>query len=206
MRNFSRALLCGIAMAALTPFVAQAQVKPSETVASIPARVATYSASIAALVPAASTTDFFTLTGSATTVVRIKSVDCSGSSTANASNIITALLRSTADLTGTSTAPVAVPNDSSDGAATAVVAAYTANPGTLGTLVGAIHSGRLTTTTVATSSIETTPPLLWQFGTMNDKEPTLRGVTQVFALNGAATSFSAGTTLSCNIEWTESGT
>lgn len=50
--------------------------------------------------------------------------------------------RSTANTGGTATNPAAVPLDSTNGAATATVSAYTANP-TLGTSLGLIHANKL---------------------------------------------------------------
>jgi hypothetical protein len=48
-------------------------------------------------------------------------------------------------------------------------------------------------------------PWTQNYGLQNDKEDVLRGVNQIFALNANATSFAAGTSLDCWIEWTESG-
>lgn len=204
MRYLRRALLASACLMALVS-TAHAQGRPQSVAVNIPQRVATYHASITGLAPAASTTDFFTLTGSATAVVRVKYLECSGISTANANNLVTLLRRTTANTAGTATNPPAVPSDSNDTAATAVVAAYTANP-TLGTTVANafIRAGRLSTVTAATATVETTPPLFWAFGMQNDKEITLRGATQVLALNGAGVSFSAGAALNCDIEWIES--
>jgi hypothetical protein len=204
MRYLRRALLASACLIVLGS-AAHAQGRPQATSVSIPQRVSTYHASVTALAPAASATDFFTLTGSASAVVRVKYVECFGISTANANNLVNLLRRTTANTAGTSTATPIVASDTNDSAATAVVAAYTANP-TLGTTVANsfIRSGRLSTVAAATSTLETTPPLRWTFGAQNDKEITLRGATQVLALNGAGASFSAGAALSCAIEWTES--
>lgn len=166
-----------------------------------PLRRATYSAAITALAPASSATDFFTLTGSATTTVRVNRVECSGISTAAATASIEALRRSTADTGGTATNPTATPHDANDPAATAVVAAYTANP-TVGTLVGSLRAGKLTTNTAASSAFGTSS-LVWNFGDGQNEEVTLRGAAQQFALNGVGASFSSGTALQCAVTWTE---
>jgi hypothetical protein len=63
---------------------------------------------------------------------------------------------------------------------------------------------QLTTTTAASSPIETTPPFGWSFGLANDKEIVLRGATQMVALNANAVSFSTGTALACDVSFTES--
>lgn len=168
-----------------------------------PIQRSTYSATAVGLVPAASATDFLTLTGSATTTVRVIGVYCSGVSTAAATQSIVALTRSTADTGGTSTNPTKVPNDPNSPAATAVVAAYTANPASTGTLVGNVRAGYISTVTAASTAVPA-EPLNWFFGNQqSDQEIVLRGTTSVFALNAAGASFSAGTLLNCHISWTE---
>jgi len=204
--KFRLALLGTIGLLAAAP--AFAQPKPNSIVGTVPTKVATYSTAFVALAPAASATDFLTLTGSSTMVVRVKQVECFAIGTANASATVNAVVRSTADSGGTAVTPSssaggqAVPHDSADNAASATVAAYTANP-TTGTLVGIVRSGKLTNTTAASSTIESTPPLQWIFGQNFQKEVVLRGTGQVFALNGAGASFTAGAALNCSIEWTE---
>lgn len=173
-----------------------------QDIGTLPITRTTYSASIKALAPAASATDFFTLTGSATTTVRITKVRCTGLATATASNQVLGLIRSTADTAGTATNPAGVPHDSNNPAATAVVAAYTANP-TLGTLVGQIKAQYLGLDIAATTSIGM-PPLEWSFGFLpGEQEIVLRGAAQQFALNGNAASFAAGAAIDCNVDWTE---
>lgn len=167
----------------------------------LPARKATYSASIVALAPAASATDFLTLTGSASATVEVTHAECSGISTAAATATVEALLRSTADSAGTPSAMTAVPHDSTDPAAAGTVTAYTANP-TTGSLVGIVRAGKLTTNTAATSAF-VAAPLAWDFGSGENQTVVLRGATQVFALNGAGASFTAGSALNCAITWIE---
>lgn len=168
----------------------------------LPARRSTYSAIITALAPAASATDFFTLTGSATKTVRIQRAACSGISTAASVATVNALTRSTANTGGTATAPAASQHDSLAPAATATVAAYTANP-TTGTLVGSgLRSSKISLSTAASSAIGS-DHLEWMFGIGVAEEVLLRGVAQVFALNGAGASFAAGTSLNCSVQWTE---
>lgn len=167
-----------------------------------PSKRQTYSAAVTALAPAASATDFLTVTGSATAAVRIDRVSCSGISTAAATATVNALVRSTANTVGTSAAMTAVPHDSFDGAATATALSYTANP-TTGALVGVIRSGKLSTNTAATSAFGA-QTLTWDFNPYGpQQEVVLRGIAQVFALNGAGASFTAGTALNCDVTWTE---
>jgi hypothetical protein len=169
-----------------------------------PARTATYSATIVGLTPASAATDFLVIEGSATEVVRVKAVACTGVSTAAGSAIIKGDVMSTADTGGTSTAPTILQHDSNDIAPTATVLAYTANP-TLGTLNGVARIGILGTAITGGGSAVSMEPILWSFGWQNDKEIVLRGTAQEFSLNANAVSFPAGTALSCYIEWTESG-
>lgn len=188
------------ALFAALPAVAQT---PSQFVVTAPQRAATYSSSIATLAPAASATDFFTIVGSATTVVRVKKIGCTGVSTADGSAIVSLIKRSTANATGTSTSPAITPHDSILPAATAVVKAYTVNPGTLGTAVGTpLRVGLLGTRVAATAAGEN--GIRWDFGLQNDTDIVLRGVAQTLAMNNAGASFVAGAALSCTVEWTES--
>lgn len=205
-----RKLLLASALAAAFILPAAAQVGPGGSVVAIPARSPTYSAAIIGLAPAANATDFFTLTGAANKVISVKRVACSGISTAAATATITARKRSTANTGGTATAASAtvggqiVPHDSNDPASTATVQQYTANP-TLGTLVGVIRAGQITTDTAATSTIGAfgAGGIVWEFAEGTTRGVILRGAGQVFALNANATSFSAGTALNCSITWTE---
>lgn len=167
----------------------------------LPLKRRTYRASITGLAPVASATDLFTIYGSATNVVRVKWVKCSGISTANANYLVSLVKRSTADSGGSSTAPTLVPMDSSDSAATAVVAAYTGNP-TTGSAVGTIDTGSLITNTLATTSIEPSP-LVFNSGADNEEEFTLRSATEGLAINGRGASASAGAALDCTVEFTE---
>lgn len=189
-------------LAALLAVCAQIAPASAQLTTVQPQRRTTYSATIAALTPAASATDFFTLTGSATKTIWVHGAGCSGISTAAARANVAALKRSTANLTGTSTAPTAVAHDSTSAAATATVAAYTVNPGTLGTLVGIVRGGRLESDAAASN---TTAPgeLAWRFGDVWTMPIVLRGAAQVFALNGNAASFASGASLTCWVEWSE---
>ena len=87
---------------------------------------------------AASATDIFQLIGSATTTVEVTRIFISGTQTTGGVVDVYIKKRSTANTAGTSTASTNVPLVSSDAAATAVGAIYTANP-TTGTDVGNIY-------------------------------------------------------------------
>lgn len=168
-----------------------------------PLQRSTYTAGILALVPAASATDIITLTGSATTTVRVVYSACSGISTAAGTTPLVALTRSTADTGGTSSTITPVSNDPNNPAPTAVLKSYTANPGALGTLVANGRAGWLTTGTAASSGLQA-GPLEWSFGDeQSDQEIVLRGATAQFALNSNGVSWPAGTSLYCSVSWTE---
>lgn len=171
-----------------------------EFLATLPATQATYAAAFT-LTPAASATDFFTLTGSASKTARVSRVSCSGTATASGTGTLVALKRSTATTGGTSSAATATAFDSNYPTAAATALTFTAN-GTTGTLLGNLRNASLVLTP-PTSSISV-QPLAWDFGTRpGDQAPTLRGTSEVFALNGAGASFPAGTALLCNVTWTE---
>jgi len=174
---------------------------PANQSAPVDGQKATYSASITGLVTAASATDIFTLTGSATKTVRITRVEVNGQATTAVPVQVVLLKRSAANLTGTSTAPTAVPHDSTSAAATATVKAYTANPGTLGTLVGNLKAEYVYLSAPGTA---TTGPekLFLNFGDRPEQEYVIRGIAEVVAvnLNGATTT---GAAFDVNITWTE---
>ncbi len=162
---------------------------------------ATYSASITGLASAASATDIFTITGSATKIVRVTRIEISGQATTAAAAQVVLLVRSGANLTGTSTSPTAVPHDSASAAATATVKAYTVNPGTLGTLVGNIRVAYTFLAAPATATVGS-EPLFLDFGTRPSQAIVLRGTTQVFAVNLNAATVTGGA-WDINLEWTE---
>jgi len=171
-------------------------------VAISPNALNTYSAS-ATITTATSPTDIFTITGSATTIVRITSITISGTQ-ATANNILVQLIkRSSANLTGTSAAVTAVPYDTGPAtAATATVLSYTANPGTLGTVVGTVSAQRIYIPLSAAAAASV--PFQWNFGGPQQRnEIVLRGIAQVLAINLGGVSVGTGSLL-CTVEWTES--
>jgi hypothetical protein len=140
---------------------------------------ASYAASVTGLVVAASATDIFTIIGSATKTVRITRLRISGiKTTAGAAVDIQLIKRSTADTGGTSTAPTIVPYDSANAAATAVVAAYTANP-TLGTAVGTLIVDSIFVPLATASGTA----MDYIFGNRPSQAIVLRGVAQQLAVN-----------------------
>jgi hypothetical protein len=172
-----------------------------------PGSKATFSAAITGLVPVTGATDIFTVTGSATKLVKITRLVITGSTTLAANVIlpITLLKRSSADLTGTSTAPTRVAHDSLNAAVTATVLAYTANPGTLGTLVGAFRNIRMTLqlTPQTATDFPISLPYIEDFGQRGGQPIVLRGIAEVFAINLAAIATITGWLFDISVEWSE---
>lgn len=157
----------------------------------------TYSAGILGLTLAATPTDIFCIQGSATKTVKVKRFDISGlTATAMATSGFQMVKRSTANTGGTATAPTAVPHDSLDPAATATVAAYTANP-TVGVLVGVVDPFYITAAIATTQSGERTK----LYGSEDMQSMRLRGVGESFCLNGNGVGYTG--TISIGVDWTE---
>lgn len=160
---------------------------------------ATYSAAASGLTPAASATDVFTITGSASKTIKITRISVTGSTTAGSGVLVNLQIikRSTANSGGTSTTLTNVPHDSTSAAATATVRSYTANP-TLGSTVGTIRAERVAfeSTSVIASRLN------WDFGTRGAKNIVLRGTSEVIAINLSAKTVTGGS-LSIDIEWVE---
>lgn len=176
---------------------AMAQFQPTP---SNPTRNSTYKAS-AIVTTAASATDIFTIKGSASRVVTVTSIECSGLATTAGAAPLSLIKRSTANSGGTSSAPTAVPVQSSLPAATAVVAAYTANP-TVGTAVGTVGSKIIGLPLAATG---VGSGVSWDFVSSGFSQPiVLRGAAQSLSVNGGGATLAAGATLGCTITWTES--
>lgn len=140
---------------------------------------ATYSASTLRLVTAALATDIFTITGSATKIIKIKKIRITATRSGNTTTDIALIKRSTANTGGTSAVEASVPHDSASAAATAVVRSYTANP-TVGTPVGTIRTQKQFINVIAT---RTSDVIEWNFGQDTSQPIVLRGVTQVLAIN-----------------------
>jgi hypothetical protein len=147
---------------------------------------------------AASPTDIWRILGSATKIIRIKRIGISGSTTSGSPILVTASLlkRSTANTGGTAVSATAVPNDSTNPAATASLNHYTANP-TLGTLVGNIRGNRW-----SFNNNGNQPNMIeWIFG--EDTQPlVLRGAAEQISINLNSTSIT-GSNISVYAEWME---
>lgn len=158
----------------------------------------TYAATAVAFAYAASGTDIFTITGSATRTVRILRITITGTQTTGAMRDVLLIKRSAANTGGTSATPTIVPYDSNSAAATAVVRNYTANPSGLGSAVGTIYAAKffLSGTAAVAGSINI------EFGPRYGQAIVLRGVAQTLAINMNAVT-STGNSMTISVEWTE---
>lgn len=160
----------------------------------------TYSAAITGLAIASAATDVFTIFGSASKTVRITRISVGGVSTSISALPVLLIKRSTADSSGVSTSPTMVAHDSNDAAATASVAAYTANP-TLGSTVGTMQARRITFTTGGAGVAEI--PNVFDFENRGERAIVLRGTAQGLAINLNGASIPSGLTLDIDITWSE---
>jgi hypothetical protein len=198
IRNSLRLSVLAAATLAVAHSAALAQ---TPSYANPPLQQPTYSASVNFTPAVTASKDIFTIIGSATKTVRVTRLQCSGTSTAAASIPVLLNKYTVATTGGTATTGVAVAADSSDGAATAVVKAYTAAP-TVGTGGGPVRAGTLQTNLPAGNAAV---PTTWDFsGRIPERlGMILRGPAQELALTVNTTALSAGTVLSCDVEWTE---
>lgn len=164
----------------------------------VPYEPITHSATAVGFVTAALATDIFTIIGSGTKTIRIKKVRVSGTTTSGSPIKVTIRLlkRSTANTGGTSSIVSAVPHDSTSAAGTSVARSYTANPTTLGTLVGAV---RAQSTSVQAAGM---PDMVkWNFH--DGGQPiVLRGAAENLAVNFGGVSIT-GPVISVYVEWEE---
>ena len=183
-------------------------VNPSSTAYAVAVREVgrspqTYSSTSVNFTPAATATDVFTLTGSATKNIRIRRIVVDGIKTATSHEVVQVIKRSTANSGGTSTTPAAVPHDSTNAAATAVARAYTANP-TLGTAVGTMLAKRVVfkaTTPANAQSVGAGNIFDERFGDTN-QAIFLRGTGEVLAVNLNGVTLTGGS-ITVTIEWSE---
>ena len=161
----------------------------------------TYAAAVSGLAPAALATDVFAISGSATKTIRISKLAINGVQTTAGQVAILVVKRSTANTGGTSTAQTKIPYDSANAAATATVLAYTANPTTLGTVVGTITASRLFVPGVASATDAQGFSIV--VGDVGQQFITLRGAAENLCINLNGVTV-AGGAVNVTIEWTES--
>lgn len=170
----------------------------------------TYSASVTNFSPVATPTDFWNIFGSATRIIRITRIEVCGTTSAATAAILDlrVIKRSTAGTLGSAalTGLTAVPHDSANAAATAVVSTVgTANYTTLGTIVGIVQSRTLSLdlTPFSATDFPSTIPLVFDFTNRNEQGLVLRGTSQQIGLNMNGDTLPAATALDINVVWTE---
>jgi hypothetical protein len=174
-----------------SPFIEQTDNEPMR---------ATYGLFLPGVTPAANPSDVLAIAGSATKIIRVKSILLAGTATA-ATNVIARLIRrSAANTGGTASAPVGVTRDTANDAATAALQLYSANPTGLGAAVGEVDGGRLNLAPAANGSIDR---LLFQYSWQMDQAFVLRGASQFLCLNFNGGAWPAGGLLDISIMWTE---
>ena len=165
---------------------------------------AAYACFVSGLTPAANPTDVVTIQGSASKIIRLRSLTFTGTATAASNIIINTVRRSSANTGGTFTTRFLVPRDQNDDPATAVVSVYTANPASLGNQIGGASAitdgGRLNIAPAANGAIDR---MALQYSWYNDKAPILRGVNDFLCVNLGGAAWPSGGLLDVNIVLTE---
>lgn len=170
----------------------------TQSLATIPS---TYSSSFRSITPAATATDIFTITGSATKTIRVIRMNFSAIQTTAASQELLLIYRTTANTGGTSTTGTNVPWDPNNAAGTATVRSYTANPTALGTSAGNLQIIKYFINEGGSGSPE---DYTIDF-THNGVEPgiVLRGTGDTLALNWNGAAVPAGLNVDFFVVWNE---
>lgn len=209
MRSIKSIALGGVALiATLLPAVAQVNVVPQSGLTTAYLARTTYSATFFGLVPVATATDLFCITGSASKLIRLQNVKLSGSGTA-ISLPVTVLRRASADTGGTAATTTANPantislRDTTQVVSTATLISYTVNPTIVDTSPTYIDSAQFSL--AAAASGPTNSPLFFDWS--RDVEnllqvPTLRGAAQQICVNLNSTTITSGL-LTGSLTWTE---
>lgn len=165
---------------------------------------ASYFAGLGGNTPAATPTDIAILTGSSTKTIKVTRVVVSVGATASGAVQFDLVKRSGGTQSAVNTAFAAGthagPMDSNDSASTVITAGlagvYTANPASTGTVVGVVQSW--TTTILANAGV------VFRYEcTVPDKCITLRGTSQVLAVNGAGHTLLTNEKVGVAFEYTE---
>lgn len=165
---------------------------------------ATYFASLGANTPAATPTDVSILTGSASKTVKVTKVRITMQATSSGAVEWRLVKRSGGTQSAVDTAFVNAthsgPMDSSDVASTVIAAGlagvYTSNPASSGTTVGIIDDWSVTQLANATVILE-------YVCRQPSKCITLRGATQILAINGNGHTLLTAEKIGVAYEWTE---
>lgn len=206
-----RKLLLSLALVGALAVPAAAQVNSVPQIGNINSitKLNTYSAVSVGLVPAASATDIFCISGSSSRGIGIKKISISGTAGTLVTAPFTLVRRATLDTGGTAATttalPVASSHISTQPAATAVLTAYTANPTINDASPLYFESGTLSLN--VTSALVSNPPLLWQSSTPVDFlarswDIPAGSTTQQYCVNLNAISVTSGL-LNISITWVE---
>jgi len=163
-------------------------------------KLATYSANVTDLVvDVTGATDIVTIAGNSTKVIKVLSIYVDGNSDEERNLNISIIKRSTANTSGTSTALIKVPHDSSLSASAATVLAYTASP-TLGTAIGVVHSERILLPKFDT--LKSGQKLSLKYESVTSMPIVLKSSSELLcvSLNGAVLTTPA---INVTIKWTE---
>ena len=169
------------------------------------ARNPTDSATATGLVPAASATDLFCISGSATKTIAIREISIAGVAGTAVSTPFLIYQRSALDTGGTAATglalPVPVPYNATDPAATAVLTAYTANPTVASSPL--LMDASMVSLPVSTGSAASTRTL---YGTsvdnFNKGLDIPKNTTLQYCVNLNGVSVSSGV-VTIHMEWTE---
>lgn len=210
MNKHLKFLLMGAAILAVSPASAQ-PVNSVSQVGVITGTVSkpTYRAVSIGLVPASAATDFFCVTGSATKVIKVTGFALQGVAGTLTSVPVVVLRRASVDTGGTAASTIANPAntigkvDTNNGASTATLIAYTANPTIVDASPTYIGAKYLTLPTVAAGT--NTPVTEFVFGAnlpQFTQQLTLRGITDQICLNMQAGTVTSGV-INIQVAWTE---
>lgn len=209
--KLSKLLLASALLGVLAiPASAQVNVVPQVGLTTSYLTKQTYSAVWIGLAPASTTTDLICISGSATKNITLRQLKLSGSAGTTLSLPVTLLHRASLDTAGTAASTTANPANtiskrlSSNGAATAVLISYTANPTIGDTSPTYIDSAQLgvSLTTMATVSIPVT--FDWTNNNVGLVQPPIipKNSTEQICVNLNSTSLASGL-LTGSITWTE---
>jgi hypothetical protein len=209
-----RLLLSLLAVAiSATAALAQVNVVPSTGLTTGYLSRQTYSSSFVGLVPVTAGTDVLCISGSATKTIRLQYIKIWGTTASAVQSLPVMLLRrASLDTGGTPALTTANPGvttqiakrDTTNGAATAVLVSYTANPTIVDTSPTFLDSAILTMP-IVTSAVS---PLPVDFNFARDTEnflqaPVLAGLTQQICVNINAATVTNASVWNGVVAWTE---
>ena len=160
-----------------------------------------------ALTPVATPTDVILIQGSASAVVRVKSIKLSGAATAQGAIPVQLVRRSAAPTLGSAalTAITAGKLDTTGAAATAVVSTVgTANITTLGTAVATLQATRLGLPALSTGAAGDGQTVVWDFNSDPTDNLILRGTSDYLCINFNGATVPAGGVIDYVIDTAES--